>query len=266
MGSALPNLGLPSKADIYGAALEGLVQVNDRIMDRVALPPVYESGARWRNIAHTNWRHAHQIATEGWGDCEGISAWRTAELRRTGEDPDARVGCYHTGHKKYHAIVIRGNDYIEDPSVVLGMRSRPSMPRTREDMNTINGMWPARGRESAWCVVGDADGDEQLTTTLVDKPNGETAARIKIPLADGTALIAQTTPAMDKAVTAARGAAILADMASGIAKNPIMLAQLNPYTAAAITLYTNPDVQRSLKSLGGSVKSLGGAVRSLFHF
>lgn len=142
MGSALPNLGLPSKADIYAAALEGLVQVNDRLMDRhPGLPRLYDSGARWRNIPHSNWRNAVRIAVEGWGDCEGLSAWRAAELRRFGEDPAARVGCYHTGPKKYHAIVIRGDDTIEDPSIYCGMRPRVGMPQTREHMNYINGVW-----------------------------------------------------------------------------------------------------------------------------
>src|SRR5262245_86375 len=103
MGSALPGLGLPSKADVYAAALEGLVRVNDLILSKnPSFPPLYASGARFKAIPHNYWRRADTIAGEGWGDCEGLSGWRAAELR-LGRGTDgvvdegARVGCYHTG-------------------------------------------------------------------------------------------------------------------------------------------------------------------------
>jgi hypothetical protein len=196
-------LGLPSRADVYGAALEGLVRVNELILDkRPDLPPLYAAGIRWKNIPHDNWRRADTIAASGWGDCEGISSWRVAELRKGrgvyGEyDPDARVNCYHTGPKKYHAIVMRGNDLIEDPSVACGMRARPEMPLTRAEMNLLNGQWPARqpfGRASVACVAGDDEWGEGITTDFVANPDGTTSAQIKIPLADGTQIVANTAP------------------------------------------------------------------------
>jgi hypothetical protein len=198
MGSALPGLGLPSKADVYAAALEGLVQVNGCVFDRCPdLPPIYQSGARFKAIPHDTWRRADTIAIEGWGDCEGLASWRTAELRRTGEDPNARVGCYHTGPNKYHAIVVRGNDDIEDPSVNLGMRPRATMPLTREQMNAINGMWPRRMRTSVDvvdCVGSGSEWDLGIDTSFVENPDGSVAAQIKIPTGDGNAIVATTPP------------------------------------------------------------------------
>jgi hypothetical protein len=185
-------LGLPSRADVYGAALEGLVRVNELILDkRPDLPPLYAAGVRWKNIPHDNWRRADDIARDGWGDCEGISAWRVAELRRGrgvyGEcDPDARVNCYHTGPKKYHAIVMRGNDLIEDPSVALGMRARPGMPSTRWEMNVLNGRWPARqpfGQPSVACVAGDEEWGRASLRISSRTPTATTSAQIKKPLA-----------------------------------------------------------------------------------
>lgn len=267
MGSALPMLGLPSRADVYGAALEGLVRVNELILDKNPdLPPLYAAGVRWKNLRHDNWRRADMIARDGWGDCEGISSWRTAELRRGrgidgAFDPHARVNCYHTGPKKYHAIVMRGDDLIEDPSVLLGMPVRPFMPRTRGEMNRINGMWPQeaplRRMEAASVVIGWADDtDPGIATDFLTSPDGQTQAQVKIPFADGTALVAKAQGTLDKATATANAANLLADTASVLAKNPMLLAKLNPYTAAAVMLYSSPAARQSLGALAASAGGL----------
>ena len=265
MGSALPGLGLPSKANMYAAALEGLVQVNDLVLGKnPALPTLYASGARWRAIPHDTWRRADQIAGEGWGDCEGLSAWRTAELRRTGEDPEARVGVYHTGPKKYHAIVVRGTDEIEDPSVLLGMRVRKGMPLTRHEMNLINGRWPAAVRKAGHSIViGDVD-EATPGAELLDNPDGSMSGQIRIPTGDGQGIIATTSPSADKVIAAAKTANLLADVATSVARNPAELAKLaylNPYSAAALTLYSQPDVNKALKRLGAGA---AGLLRKIF--
>lgn len=277
MGSALPGLGLPSKADMYAAALEGLVQVNGLVLAKEHIPPLYQSGARWRNIKHNNWRRADQISGEGWGDCEGLSSWRAAELRLTGEDDNARVGVYHTGPRTYHAVVIRGDDYIEDPSILLGMKSRRNMPLTRGQMNYINGMWPADVRKSGplhSIVIGDLDdgsdddGDDggnvdpslvMPTTQFIDHPDGGTAAQITMPIGDGKGIIATTSPSGSMAVATAKAANMIADITSAVAKNPSVLknlAYINPYTAAAMTLYSQPDVNKALKRVGSGLSAL----------
>lgn len=198
MGSALPALGLPSKADVYAAALEGLARVNGLILAKNPhLPPIYAAGVKFAAIPHDNWRTAARIATEGWGDCEGLSSWRVAELRAgrgtdAVVDPAARVGCYHTGPRKYHAIVIRGDDAIEDPSVLLGMRVRKMMPTTRDDMNLINGLWPTRVRHAV--IQGGDEWSQGVSMDFVETPDG-TAAQLTVPLPSGQTLVA-TTPAI----------------------------------------------------------------------
>jgi hypothetical protein len=244
---------------MFAAALEGLVQVNGLVLDKIpTLPSVYSAGVRWKNIPHRTWRRADQITVSGWGDCEGLSAWRCAELRRSGEDPGARVGVYHTGPSKYHAIVLRGDDAIEDPSVLLGMKMRPNMPGTRAEMNLINGMWPIdiRRRRPPSIVIGQDDGTPTMVSDFVELPEG-TAGQIRIPLDDGdSAILATTSPAPDKATAAARTANLLADTALTIVKNPLVLARLNPYAAAAVTLYSQPEVRKGLKQLGGGARNL----------
>jgi hypothetical protein len=276
MGSALPVLGLPSRADFYGAALEGLTRVNELILDkRPDLPPLYAAGVRWKNRPHENWRRADMIACEGWGDCEGIASWRAAELRQGrgvyGEcDPFARVNCYHTGPKKYHAIVMRGDDTIEDPSVVLGMPVRPGMPRDRAEMNWLNGMWPNRPRPGrlspASVVIGQAEDDDPgFKTDITEQPDGQLVAQLQIPLADGRAIIAKAQGAVDKAQATANAVKLVADTAADVAKNPILLAQMNPYTAAAVQLYTSPEVRKSLGTLAQGARALGGSAVNLFR-
>lgn len=276
MGSALPMLGLPSRADVYGAALEGLVRVNELILDKHPdLPPLYAAGVRWKNRPHDNWRRADMIAVSGWGDCEGIASWRAAELRKGrgvyGEfDPGARVNCYHTGPKKYHAIVMRGDDTIEDPSVVLGMPPRQGMPRDRVEMNWLNGMWPnkpAPGRlVPATVTIGAADdpSDPGFQTQIIDQPDGQLVAQLQIPLADGRAIVATAQGALDKAQATANAVKLVADTAADVARNPILLAQMNPYTAAAVSLYSSPEVRKSLGTLASGARQLGsGAVNLL---
>jgi len=269
-------LGLPSRADVYGAALEGLVKVNELILDkRPDLPPLYAAGVRWRNIPHENWRRADMIAGSGWGDCEGIASWRAAELRRGrgvyGEfDPGARVNCYHTGRKKYHAIVMRGDDTIEDPSVVLGMPVRPGMPRDRAEMNWLNGMWPNRPKPGQLSppsvVMGWADDDDPgFKTEIVDQPDGQLVAQLQIPLADGRAIVAKAQGALDKAQATANAVKLVADTAADVAKNPILLAQMNPYTAAAVALYSSPDVRKSLGTLAQGARSVASGTVNLLR-
>lgn len=104
-------------------ALEGLVCVDLVLMDRSALPPLYRSGVAYRRERGTeNWKNAEQVFKAGYGDCEDLSAWRVAELRRAGE-----LGSYcyvvKTGPSLWHVQVMREDGRIEDPSVILGMGS-----------------------------------------------------------------------------------------------------------------------------------------------
>ena len=85
------------------------------------LPKIYESGVQYKNEPRDIWRHAGDVAAEGWGDCEDLSAWRAAELRVSGEDTGARVAVYKSGPSRYHAVVERGDGTYEDPSRALGM-------------------------------------------------------------------------------------------------------------------------------------------------
>ncbi len=130
MRSHAAQIRVPARADAFDAALEGLTRVNVGLMQRgdPAIPALYESGVRYRDEPRDVWRHAADVAAEHWGDCEDLSAYRAAELRVSGEDPDAHVTTYQSGPSRYHAVVARGDGTLEDPSRVLGMGA-PKMRR-----------------------------------------------------------------------------------------------------------------------------------------
>jgi hypothetical protein len=145
MSKALSEgLGVPASPGTYSAALEGLTGVNEILMRRdPSIPPLYESGAHWelrpKDPSDTRWRYADEVATDGWGDCQALAAYRAAELRVKGADPSAHVRVYPTGENKYHAVVARGNGLVEDPSVALGMLPFPGAPMTNRDLPSVNG-------------------------------------------------------------------------------------------------------------------------------
>lgn len=261
MGSALPQLGLPSRADYYAAALEGLVQTNDLVLSEdPTLPPLYDSGAVYKPRQHRDWRRADMIAREGWGDCEGLSAWRAAELRATGEDPFARVGVYHTGPRRYHAIVLRGDDTIEDPSIPLGLRWRPEMPTNRDEMNEINGMWVQEYTPATVDIVGAdvAPVGNEFTTEIVKHPKGGVAAQVKVPLADGTgSLVATSSPSDNEAIAAAKAANIVLGLGKKLSSDPMLLAMVNPHAAVALALYQQPEIRAFLEGAAKTAASAG---------
>lgn len=118
---------VPATKECLDAALEGLVLLNVAVMNRSALPPLYDSGVRYQDEApgHEDWRHAEIVYRDGYGDCEDLATYRAAELRvHLGEPAEAfavRTGHTHTGANRWHALVRRADGTIEDPSRALGM-------------------------------------------------------------------------------------------------------------------------------------------------
>lgn len=133
------------------ALLEGLVMLNLETMAEadargIPLPPLYDAGVKYERERGTeHWQPADELVKSGAGDCEDLSCYRVAELRRLGESsafvdvvPAQRRG-------SYHAIVRRATGEVEDPSVILINRSKNMYP-TVIDV-----------RDDGSCVVGEVD-------------------------------------------------------------------------------------------------------------
>lgn len=126
------TMEVPADPAALTCALEGLVRMNEHLISRAAVsgggyPSLYESGVRYRREprGQEDWKHIDRLLEDGIGDCEDLSGARAAELRVIGEQATAMVVPTKSG--KFHAIVIRGNGEIEDPSRLL-LAKEKSMP------------------------------------------------------------------------------------------------------------------------------------------
>lgn len=117
-------------------ALEALVQLNEELDDELEqrgepVVDLYEwaartgGGYRAEPPGREDWDPAAVFMPRLWGDCEDLAGKRAADLRRAGET-SARADTYRSrvrpdGTAVWHAIVVRGDGTLEDPSALLGM-------------------------------------------------------------------------------------------------------------------------------------------------
>jgi hypothetical protein len=121
----IARVPLRDAEDVLGA-LRAHVAASVRDIARAAregrpIPPIYASGVRYdRRDPNERWQLPSETLGRRRGDCEDLAAWRAAELLLRGER--ASVGVRRTGPRVLHAIVVRANGSVEDPSKRLGMR------------------------------------------------------------------------------------------------------------------------------------------------
>jgi hypothetical protein len=115
---------VPADPAALTLALEGLVRMNEKVLADVSIggagyPSLYESHVRYRREprGQEDWKTADRVFDDGFADCEDLSAVRAAELRAEGDPAIALV--MPTQRGKFHAVVLRGDGEIEDPSRVL---------------------------------------------------------------------------------------------------------------------------------------------------
>lgn len=154
---------VPLSSAAFAAAIEGLVQLNQRILQgrvppgRTKFPPLIDSGIVYKKERRDTWRDIRQVFKTGWGDCEDLAAIRVAQLRESGRDPGARVKVYKSGKRKYHAIVIRSDGSTWDPSRALGM-----LPGGRSPYGTLEGTDVDHDLEHDDYLDEDLEGDDSL--------------------------------------------------------------------------------------------------------
>lgn len=113
------ELRLPDVPAVIEAALEGLVLANLVMMDAGLIPPFPHNAEviyRLEPPGEEDWKLAHNVIGDGWGDCEDLAGWSAAGLRFTGQDPGATVALIRTGVNKLHAVVRLSNGEVWDPS------------------------------------------------------------------------------------------------------------------------------------------------------
>lgn len=111
---------------VLDGALEAVTRLNERLIKSGETPTasqLIDQGAKWKpeKPGDEHFDHGALIAQRGHGDCDDWAPLRAAELRVTGEDPDAKAIVYRSGGARWHAVVQRGNGEIDDPSLAAGM-------------------------------------------------------------------------------------------------------------------------------------------------
>lgn len=118
---------IPDHAKAVEALLEGFVRCCMVCID-AGLAPLdpMDTGVRYQlePQGEEDWKLPQNVIRDGWGDCEDVAAWRAAGLRLSGEDDGARCVVMSTGPRKLHAVVLRSDGRIDDPSRDLYMRQR----------------------------------------------------------------------------------------------------------------------------------------------
>jgi len=118
------TLRIPASRAVLSAALEGLTAADFILLRTGNLPPLYQSGVRYKREPRgkEEWLTAPEVLRRRVGDCEDLAAWRAAELRLHGIP--ARAVAIRSGKKRFHAVVKYPDGSIEDPSRILGMKKR----------------------------------------------------------------------------------------------------------------------------------------------
>lgn len=254
------TIHVPARASAFDAALEGLTRLNVELMGQKRYPPLYSSSVRYKDEPRDVWRHCEDVFSEGWGDCEDLSACRAAELRVSGEDPAAAVCTYQSGPHRYHAVVRRGDGTIEDPSRVLGMGA--------------NNMKAAKVPKHVTVIGADPTPDEKGWTFEVipipgggwGRPKGWRGV-VRIPLGSllpGQALL-QVGP------QAAKPDQAIQKVAAAVTSNPSVkdaiaseLAKVVPGGEAAKALLSNPNVKSLVSAGAKAAASVASKIKSLF--
>lgn len=104
----------------FAAAVEGLTGINCAIIEALDgnVPRLYESGVKYRQPGKLRWHTLADLYDLGRGDCKDLAAARCAELRYFDGEP-ARPLVYKTRRHRWHAVVLREDGTIEDPSRIL---------------------------------------------------------------------------------------------------------------------------------------------------
>lgn len=132
------TVDIPADPAIIEALLEGLIAANTVMLDGADFPPLYEAGVVYKREpkGREEWQTCERTLQRGSGDCEDLTGWRVAELRRAGErgarpfvrpargsgaGVGAAGGRRRRRRRKWHVLVERGDGTFEDPSRILGM-------------------------------------------------------------------------------------------------------------------------------------------------
>ena len=108
-------------------------------------------------------------------------------------------------------------------------------------------------------IVGSDFSQDTLSFDIVERPNGQYAGVLQVPLADGRTVVTKTSDTKSPEDAAAKGARMTAAVTQSLAAGKA-LASLTPAGAATVKVLDSPAGRSALKLAGRGVSAL----RSLF--
>jgi hypothetical protein len=118
---------IPTEPDeqTLGVALEAATRYAQADIASGDIPPLERAiadGLRWRPEppGEESFDPPSTVISRGWGDCDDLAPWLAAELRESGQDPNARAIAVRSGPDTWHAVV-ESRGEILDPSLWAGM-------------------------------------------------------------------------------------------------------------------------------------------------
>jgi hypothetical protein len=155
------NVAIPEShvnAHVLNAALEPVTRLNEAMIRAGEVPSfdraLKNGWVQWRPEppGGEHFDHAKVVIGRRWGDCDDLAPWHAGALRASGADPGAKAIVKKSGPHTWHAVVLRSDGMIEDPS------ARAGMPRAGQRVAqgaTLPRMSPLPPRGSS--VVGGHD-------------------------------------------------------------------------------------------------------------
>ena len=121
------TIAMVARGFLYGVVLTNCLQIRRKLV-----PPIYESGVKFRpepwQGRFEEFADALTTYRRGWGDCDDLVAWRVAELRAIGDRRLGLTPCNATikiywrpKTGGFHCEVRMPDGSVEDVSRFLGM-------------------------------------------------------------------------------------------------------------------------------------------------
>lgn len=211
---------------VLDGALEAVTRLNESLIKKGDSPTsdqLIAAGAKWEPEppGDEHFDHGALIAKRLKGDCDDWAPLHAATLRVSGEDPGARAIVKRSGPKRWHAVVLRTDGTIDDPSSEAGMPG-PGMA------TGVRGSWVPPMRERLHGVDGTYIATPHLAMRPVVDRQGQVEswqARADLPWhwqpgnspADLAMVTLHRSPVSDQAVVGAVLGALQLGAASGYA-------------------------------------------------
>lgn len=107
--------------------IEALILIDiDELNSYPSIRPLYQSNIKYEvsDDYDSLWQDVLTTLEVGTGDCKVLTAWRIAEERRKGNNPQLQISARYLpdGKQRYHVYMYwPRSGQFEDPSIILGM-------------------------------------------------------------------------------------------------------------------------------------------------